>query len=714
MEHCNPHPGELSLKGHRGHWLALSCLLGALLAFPGAVEAAPQVLPVSSATVFVNGTVDYIDVLWNQGSSQNVGGSGSAVLYRAFTLTAPDGQTTSLTPIISPSPGFQEPFHFRWLLNGTNTITPSGGPNTALSEDLSGAAGDGTWMFQDDTPTSATSFTLVVELSVGGRYIQFAMTQTCPGSIPTQYWNQHVATWQEPTYPTCAIGTLDPVNENAAEDPNNARFFQDSPDSPFTAYTLGYSAPVCANTIQNSTVNGAWLGASGTIFSEFIYRDGNFLGTTDLRTVIGYANTTEENEGAAASGTDSKSIPYNNAAGTSYQFRVRNSTTEALGSVQWIPSGACQNVAFPTGADVEFDPHALHVTASQAQCKDDAITFSIVMQDNPTGLQEHLLELFIFDANQGGLNTPPDPVEVAYYNTSTMHRTALATEAHAHFVADVLPPGNYVAFAFANYTGIGAQDYIDAEAFNVPRGSCDDALTDLSPVLTAIASSTAFLNNSINTQAESIRALMLAYWTAYNATEAANLATILASLNITQASLVEFWADHNATALSDLTTILAAIAAHDANMSEQHALQNVTLENIYQVVQDLNLTIECQGNNSCNFFIDNATLQAIYENLTDHRNHTLELTFMNDFNGLGFDGFLFLLFWIAALLFFSYQSWWFALGFSLPGLLEVMFPTQIPEDFMVYFTFCLLGVVMEIAAHRFSWGSHKEKGVRPS
>lgn len=79
------------------------------------------------------------------------------------------------------------------------------------------------------------------------------------------------------------------------------------------------------------------------------------------------------------------------------------------------------------------------------------------------------------------------------------------------------------------------------------------------------------------------------------------------------------------------------------------------------------------------------------------------------FNDLGFDGFLLLLFWIAALLFFSYQEWWFALGFSLPGLMEVLFPSQIPEDFTVWFTFCLLGVMMEIAANRFSWGHYKQK-----
>lgn len=68
-----------------------------------------------------------------------------------------------------------------------------------------------------------------------------------------------------------------------------------------------------------------------------------------------------------------------------------------------------------------------------------------------------------------------------------------------------------------------------------------------------------------------------------------------------------------------------------------------------------------------------------------------------------------LLFWIIALLFFAYQAWWFSLGFSIPGLLEVLFPAAIPEDFTVWFVFCLLGVLTEVAANRFQWGYYKNR-----
>lgn len=451
--------------------------------------------------------------------------------------------TTPGTPIntTGPDPDDNDPDNPGATCTESDTYTPSGDPPTPIDADGDGVPGSYTYTEDRRHVNADCSITTTND----------ARTQTVDGPDPDDN---------------------DPLNLQA----------------PFTVHTLGYTTPTNCNNFANSTVSGAWLNGQGTLSSQFIFRDGNFLGTTDLRTIPLYANTTEENEGTVSNGTDSKSISYNNAVGTSYQFRVRNSTTEALGTVQWIPNGLCATIPqFNTAADVEHDPGALSVSASQAQCSGDPITWNLVMQDNPSGLQEHLVELFIFDANQGGFNLPPDPVEVAYYNTTTMHRTGPASEAHAHFVADGLPTGNYVAFAFANYTGIGAVDYIDAWAFNVPRGPCTDTPTDLSPVLLAVSSSTTLLNNSIGASRADIVAFITSMWSDYNVTEATNLAIVL-----------------------------EAIAEHDANNTAQHAFMNASLNQIFSAVQALNLTIDCGGsgnNSTCNFFLDS---DSLLENIT--------------------------------------------------------------------------------------------------
>lgn len=608
------------------------------------VTAAPQVLPVADSLMDV-GATDSFD--FERGIMLSVG--------TVWQITAPDGQFATITR------GAQAPTtttNQKWGLDGTQLAGEVG--LWSWEGNLTGHPADGTWTIAlRPSPTYDSSGADGNTLTIQGKTIRFgAYAQTAATQVQTWNWRSTSGTWTESSTVPVITG-IDTINEAPDEDPNNAVFFQDAPgggtESPFTAHTLGYTAPSNCNNFANSTVSGAWLGASGTVFSQFIYRDGNFLGTTDLRTVPLYSTTTEENEGAVSNGTDSKSISYNNAVGTSYQFKVRNATSVALGSVQWIPNGLCSNPPeFNTGADVEHDPNALSVSASQAQCAGDPITWALIMQDNPTGLQEHLVELFIFDANQGGFNLPPDPVEVAYYNTTTMHRTGPASEAHSHFVADDLPTGNYVAFAFANYTGIGATDYVDSWAFSVPRGPCTDTPTDLSPVLLAVSSSTTLLNSSINASRAEIVALLVQHM-------------------------------------------------------NQTDLMNVTIGQIYEIVSNFTFNVDCSGNNTCQFIVNNDTLNAILQNLTEHRNNTLELNMTSNFNGLGFDGFVLLLFWIAALLFFAYQAWYFSLAFSIPGLFEVLFPADIPGDFTQWFLFCLLGVLMEIAANRFQWGYYRKR-----
>lgn len=70
-------------------------------------------------------------------------------------------------------------------------------------------------------------------------------------------------------------------------------------------------------------------------------------------------------------------------------------------------------------------------------------------------------------------------------------------------------------------------------------------------------------------------------------------------------------------------------------------------------------------------------------------------------------------FWVAAILFFMYLDWVFALAFAIPGLFDALFPVQIPEEFVVWFLFCLLGVVAQyFAGDRFKFSLRgKKKGA---
>lgn len=92
--------------------------------------------------------------------------------------------------------------------------------------------------------------------------------------------------------------------------------------------------------------------------------------------------------------------------------------------------------------------------------------------------------------------------------------------------------------------------------------------------------------------------------------------------------------------------------------------------------------------------------------LLDHSNNSLEVSMTSNFSGLGFDGFLIVLFWIAAILFFSYMGWLVALAFAVPGLLQTVIP-ELPFDFTTYLLLCLLGFILEVAANKWSWGGYQ-------
>lgn len=106
---------------------------------------------------------------------------------------------------------------------------------------------------------------------------------------------------------------------------------------------------------------------------------------------------------------------------------------------------------------------------------------------------------------------------------------------------------------------------------------------------------------------------------------------------------------------------------------------------------------------------NNSTFSTIFPDEFD-----VNARFPGEADNPGFDFWAGVVFWLILLGFFLYQGWWFAAGFAMPGLLDAVFPTQIPDDMSLYLTLCLLGVVLEVAAHKFSFGHWRTRNSRPS
>jgi hypothetical protein len=190
------------------------------------------------------------------------------------------------------------------------------------------------------------------------------------------------------------------------------------------------------------------------------------------------------------------------------------------------------------------------------------------------------------------------------------------------------------------------------------------------------------------------------------ATQVSGVATQVSGV-ATQVSGVQTTAN---TIIANQASNLAAIVAElEETENGQDLLLNYTGAEILTALHNLNVTV------TGNFTFTNGTLQnltanlqevhldvhELQDNVTAHREHSMEFTMLNDFNGFGLDGFAFLLFWIAALLFFIYKDWAFSLAFALPGLLSALFPDTAPFNlftFGEYLSLCLLGVVAQYFA----------------
>lgn len=107
-----------------------------------------------------------------------------------------------------------------------------------------------------------------------------------------------------------------------------------------------------------------------------------------------------------------------------------------------------------------------------------------------------------------------------------------------------------------------------------------------------------------------------------------------------------------------------------------------------------------------------ATISNISVNGTFPSELTVHADFPGDSDSLGFDAWAALLFWLAAVLFFSYLGWLVALAFAVPGFIASAVPSVaslldgLGLTFEALIILCLLGFMLEVAANRWSWGGY--------
>lgn len=140
---------------------------------------------------------------------------------------------------------------------------------------------------------------------------------------------------------------------------------------------------------------------------------------------------------------------------------------------------------------------------------------------------------------------------------------------------------------------------------------------------------------------------------------------------------------------------------------------------IYATDLPLNIRTENVRQDNFNYLCDSPAIapNAYSVTTTTCNRPNLNNHFPGDSTNLGFDTWTTVLFWIAAVLFFSYMGWLFALAFALPGLLSAIIPSlgttlaSLDLDFQGLFVLCLVGFCLEIAANRFTWGGY-QSGTR--
>lgn len=692
--------------------LTAAALLLALLATPIS-SAAPTVANSSTSAVAVNAATDYV-TFENRGVPVNSAGTCLNNGIR-LTITSPDGTTMQFVgnPIFTQEDCTTVTYDFfTYSLDGTLLSGPAG--QVTATGNLNGHPADGSWIFDDNSRKD----TVIVVLHTGSKTVNvFGNTGTVFHQTygdNNHFWNYRLSASTYTTTYYCCLSSGPPPFP-AEEDPNNAYFFSDTTPptvTPWHTTTLETSTtPSNCNTFATIIESQAWGGATSgqTVFTSYIYRDGDFTAENtvsgDLRNIPGAITTTDENEGAVVAGTDTETLPYNNVAGTSFQARATTTADgETLGAIVWVPSGLCTLTA--PGAIAALHAENLELTASQAQCDDDLVSFTLYPEQN--GIIGLAWTMYVYAITPGNPNTQTLILTVPKAQWAT-------ADNYVYGFTEVFNTGPYYAKVLYPDT-LGVLTLADARTFNVPRGNCIDTEGDDSPLFFAIQNlnetvlshegneSTRFehldwgehyiMGQNNLTQWENRYVMNQNNFTRYdvifniaqenatqalitnkagiilsvlNASQAAQTSTILARMNVIESYLA---GQNNATQ--------AQIAAFRANMTQYldhidwtlHGIYgdiNATRGDILDALNNLNITI------SGNFTISNETLNAIYNNTQTLVNGTILVNNMG-FDGLQFDGWAMIWLWLAAMTWCLTRSKLFAALGALIGILCVLIP----------------------------------------
>lgn len=408
--------------------------------------AAPVILPTSSSLVSVDSADTFAITCFTFGSlvSYSFTGPGGQTLTVQQSAVCPAGSNANPVP---PCVSVGTSSTARWSVFRFDGAQVSGDAVWTVQGDLTGTPLDGTWQVRLVVGTA-------VCMALEGKQYQSTI-QTTLSPICFYNWRHAGATYTSAN--SCAVPTT--IQEN----PNEATFFSDqAPQDPDPDPFATLATVTCPSSLL---MRGDWIrGASqvGNTFVRFVVVEGLETTDGDLRDNLGAEFTALVDDGALSAGQQTETVAYNNAVGNSFQLLARAGATgqEQVSNVFLVPAGQC-GITPPSLLGFSYDPDEFHITVSQAQCRDDKVAFSINVGVTQT---LNMVTVFIRDTETN--------VVALQVTTPQMFHVPSSGSTGIYFFNRTLGPGPWVATARGDFGGLGAVDFFDSQAFNVPEGSC--------------------------------------------------------------------------------------------------------------------------------------------------------------------------------------------------------------------------------------------------
>lgn len=481
----------MRLRGGSVGFVVLLSSLG-LLSLTDNAEAAPTVVATSTST-YTFSAADFVAVEDHLYSAENPGSDVQVVGPRGDRFEAV--HTTASTAPAPSSPA---------LNCGGLTLLDAGVFHIGTASSLRWTAisplvvqpGDGTWTVSLHSVSGSGER---ICLHVNGKELGMSVAASTEPS-PQCFWNEHTA----PSIVTQSQTTTSPNIVAECSDSNNFKFFSDQLGTDPDPQAFTEQGTVACGPPPVLTMNGIWIrGATqaGNTFARFVsIQTFAAAGDTDLRDNPGAVYTTLTDSGAGATGTVTGTTFYNDASGNSYQLLVRAGATgvEQLGNVARSPLNQCALTGAVIALTDVHDEDALDLTASQAQCAGDPISFSYDLNLANALTTIASVNLYIYKGSDGTLVLVlPQSLEFSNGNKVGWWQT-------------VLPAGAYTAIIRLVTGGaVNLGTLYDSAAFSVPAGTCGntiiDVLTITNNVQNLLNSTTHNINNNSNTTAESAK-----------------------------------------------------------------------------------------------------------------------------------------------------------------------------------------------------------------